>query len=141
MRSIRCSGNSHKRHLVDGVAATQQPTHTRFEYSRILTRLGLPTLPDDISNSSVVMVDFLQHTLPKAKLFVCGEQPLLDDLRAGGGQPDAAAIIAALEACTSTKGEAIVRKPSIHRANAILNLLQLPPDRCIMTGDRLETDV
>ena len=30
------------------------------------------------------MVDFLQHTLPNAKLFVCGEQPLIDDLRAGG---------------------------------------------------------
>jgi NagD protein len=26
-------------------------------------------------------------------------------------------------------------------AEAILNLLDIPPDRCIMTGDRLETDV
>ncbi len=25
--------------------------------------------------------------------------------------------------------------------NAVLNLLQLPPERCMMTGDRLETDV
>ena len=139
------------------------------------------------------MVDFLQHTLPKAKLFVCGEQPLIDDLRdggfsfsdnpieidaviasfdrtfvysklqiafdairagarffatngdrycpvPGGGQPDAAAIIAAIEACTNSTCEAIVGKPSIHMTNAILNLLQLPPERCIMTGDRLETD-
>jgi NagD protein len=59
----------------------------------------------------------------------------------GGGEPDAAAIIAAIEACTNTKVEAVVGKPSAHMAEAILNLLDIPPDRCIMTGDRLETDV
>ena len=182
------------------VFLSNNPTHTRLEYSRKLTHLGLPTPPDDIINSSAVMVAFLQQTLPQAKLFVCGEQPLIDDLRAGGfsfsdnpfeidaviasfdrsfaysklqiafdairagahffatngdrycpvpggGQPDAASIIAAIEACTGTRCEAIVGKPSITMTNAILNLLakktheQLPPERCIMTGDRLETDV
>lgn len=59
----------------------------------------------------------------------------------GGGQPDAAAIIAAIEACTDTEIEAIVGKPSRHMAEAILNLLDLPPAACVMTGDRLETDV
>jgi NagD protein len=59
----------------------------------------------------------------------------------GGGQPDAAAIIAAIEACTDVKCEAIVGKPSHHMAQAVLDLLQLPPERCLMTGDRLETDV
>jgi phosphoglycolate/pyridoxal phosphate phosphatase family enzyme len=176
------------------VFLSNNPTHTRFEYSNKLTRLGLPTPPEDIINSSVVMVDFLQHTLPKAKLLVCGEQPLIDDLRdggfafsdnpieidaviasfdrtfaypklqiafdairagarffatngdrycpvPGGGQPDAASIIAAIEACTNTPCEAIVGKPSRYMADAILHLLQMPPERCIMTGDRLETDV
>jgi phosphoglycolate/pyridoxal phosphate phosphatase family enzyme len=176
------------------VFLSNNPTRTRFESSEKLTRLGLPTSPEDIINSAVVMVDFLRHRLPQATLFVCGEQPLIDDLRAGGfsfsddpreidaviasfdrtfaypklqvafdairagarffatngdrycpvpggGQPDAAAIIAAIEACTNTSCEAIVGKPSIHMTNAILKILQLPPDRCIMTGDRLETDV
>ena len=176
------------------VFLSNNPTHTRFECSRKLTRLGLPTPPENIINSSVVMVDFLQQILPNARLFVCGEQPLLDDLRAGGfsfadgpaeidaviasfdrtftysklqfafdairagarffatngdrycpvpggGQPDAASIIAAIEACTSKPCEAIVGKPSIHMTNAVLNILQMPPERCIMTGDRLETDV
>jgi NagD protein len=182
------------------VFLSNNPTHTRHEYSRKLTRLGLPTPPEDIINSSVVMVDFLQHTMPQAQLFVCGEQPLIDDLRSGGfsfsdqpgeidvviasfdrtfvysklqiafdairagarffatnadrycpvpggGQPDAASIIAAIEACTNTKCEVMVGKPSIYMTNAILNLLaesthgQMPPERCIMTGDRLETDV
>ena len=59
----------------------------------------------------------------------------------GGGQPDAAAMVAAIEACTNTIIEAIVGKPSHFMAEAILNLLDLPPEKCIMIGDRLETDV
>ena len=59
----------------------------------------------------------------------------------GGGEPDAASIIAAIEACTNTKVEAVVGKPSQYMANAILDLLGMAPEQCIMTGDRLETDV
>ncbi|MAT95774.1 MAG: HAD family hydrolase [Anaerolineaceae bacterium] len=59
----------------------------------------------------------------------------------GGGEPDAAAMIAAIEACTNTKVEAVVGKPSSFMAEAILGLLKVPADRCLMTGDRLETDV
>ena len=58
-----------------------------------------------------------------------------------GGQPDAAAIIAAIEACTDTRVEEVVGKPSRHTIDAILGMLNLPANRCIMTGDRLETDV
>jgi phosphoglycolate/pyridoxal phosphate phosphatase family enzyme len=59
----------------------------------------------------------------------------------GGGEPDAAAIIAAIEACTGAKVEAVVGKPSRYMIQAILALLDLPAERCIITGDRLETDV
>jgi NagD protein len=59
----------------------------------------------------------------------------------GGGEPDAAAMIAAIEACTATKVEAIVGKPSEYTIEAILDRLRLPANRCVMTGDRLETDV
>jgi NagD protein len=59
----------------------------------------------------------------------------------GGGEPDAAAMIAAIEACTNTKVEAVVGKPSKYMAEAILGLLNLPAAQCLMTGDRLETDV
>lgn len=59
----------------------------------------------------------------------------------GGGQPDAAAMIAAIEACTNTKVEAVVGKPSSYMAQAILRLVNAPPSDCIMIGDRLETDV
>lgn len=58
-----------------------------------------------------------------------------------GGQPDAASVIAAIEACTDTRVEAVVGKPSAYTIEAILDLLELPAERCIITGDRLETDV
>jgi len=50
-------------------------------------------------------------------------------------------MIAAIEACTEHLVEAVVGKPSHHMADAILGLLDLPPEACIMIGDRLETDV
>ncbi len=59
----------------------------------------------------------------------------------GGGEPDAAAVIAAIEACTSKPVEAVVGKPSDYMVDAILAVLGLPPEHCLMTGDRLETDV
>lgn len=58
-----------------------------------------------------------------------------------GGEPDAAAIIAAFEACSSRELEAMVGKPSSFMAEAILGLVKLTPERCLITGDRLETDV
>ncbi len=59
----------------------------------------------------------------------------------GGGEPDAAAVIAAIEACTATTLEVMVGKPSPIMAETIAGLLRLPPERCIMVGDRLETDI
>ena len=59
----------------------------------------------------------------------------------GGGEPDCAAIIAAIEACTNVQVEAVVGKPSSYMIAAALNLMRLPAEDCLMTGDRLETDV
>jgi phosphoglycolate/pyridoxal phosphate phosphatase family enzyme len=59
----------------------------------------------------------------------------------GGGEPDCAAIIAAIEACTGVRCNPIVGKPSPIMVSMILSLLDLPPDRCMMVGDRLETDI
>ncbi len=59
----------------------------------------------------------------------------------GGGEPDAAAIIAAIEACTNTRCEVNVGKPSPIMARAVSAMLGLPPERCIMVGDRLMTDI
>lgn len=59
----------------------------------------------------------------------------------GGGEPDAAAMIAAIEACTNTRCEVNVGKPSPIMARTVGALLQLPPERCLMVGDRLMTDI
>jgi NagD protein len=59
----------------------------------------------------------------------------------GGGEPDAAAIIAAIEACTAVKCDPIVGKPSPIMVATIMDMLRLPAERCIMVGDRLETDI
>ena len=59
----------------------------------------------------------------------------------GGGEPDAAAIIAAIEACTNTRCEVNVGKPSPIMARAAGALVGLPPERCLMVGDRLMTDI
>jgi phosphoglycolate/pyridoxal phosphate phosphatase family enzyme len=58
-----------------------------------------------------------------------------------GGEPDCAAIIAAIEACTNTRVEAVVGKPSKYMIETALDLMSLPADNCLMTGDRLETDI
>ena len=183
---------------------SNNPTRSAAEYAARLSRLGLPTLAEDVINSSLVMVDFLRREMPGARLLVVGEaslcaeltaagfeladeaagvdaesvdaksvdaviasfdreftyrklQTAFDAIRAGarffatngdrfcptpdGGQPDAAAVIAAIEACTNTHVEAIVGKPSPIMAAVALARLGLSPERCLMVGDRLETDV
>ncbi len=59
----------------------------------------------------------------------------------GGEIPDAAAVIAALEATTGKKVEAVVGKPSPHTVRAALERLELPAERVAMVGDRLGTDI
>lgn len=58
-----------------------------------------------------------------------------------GGIPDCAAMLAALEACTGHKAEAIVGKPSPYMAEAFLDRLGLPAGQAVMVGDRIMTDV
>ena len=58
-----------------------------------------------------------------------------------GPLPDCAAMLAALEACTERRAEAIVGKPSQHMAEAVLSRIALPAADVAMVGDRLLTDV
>ena len=59
----------------------------------------------------------------------------------GGGLPDCAAMLAAIEASTGAHAEAIVGKPSPHMAAALLERLGLPARNTLLVGDRLATDV
>jgi HAD superfamily hydrolase (TIGR01450 family) len=59
----------------------------------------------------------------------------------GRGEPDAAAIVAAIEACTGARCEVNTGKPDPIMLNTALDQLGLPADRCLMVGDRLSTDI
>ena len=59
----------------------------------------------------------------------------------GHGEPDAAAIVAAIEACTGARCEANVGKPDAMMLEAVMDLLGLDAEDCVMTGDRLYTDI
>jgi NagD protein len=59
----------------------------------------------------------------------------------GGAIPDAGATIMALEHITGRKVELVAGKPSALITQVALEQLDLPPDRCMMVGDRLETDI
>ena len=60
---------------------------------------------------------------------------------ADGGLPDCAAMLAALEACTGVRAEAIVGKPSRQMVETVLRRVQVDPSRAAVIGDRLMTDV
>jgi NagD protein len=59
----------------------------------------------------------------------------------GGGEPDAACIIAAIEACTGHKVEQIYGKPSPLMARTAMAIVGTDPADSMMVGDRLKTDI
>jgi HAD superfamily hydrolase (TIGR01450 family) len=58
-----------------------------------------------------------------------------------GGLPDCAAMLAAIEASTGARAEAIVGKPSQHMVAVLLEKLGVPAKDTLLVGDRLGTDV
>lgn len=59
----------------------------------------------------------------------------------GGDIPDAGATLAALLQISGRSPELIAGKPSTVILQAALERLELPAERCLMAGDRLETDI
>ena len=59
----------------------------------------------------------------------------------GRGEPDAAAIVAAIEASTGTRCIANMGKPDRTMIDTVLAELGVDVSRTIMVGDRIETDV
>jgi len=59
----------------------------------------------------------------------------------GQGEPDAGAIIGAIEGCTGVRCEQNVGKPDPFMLEAALDRLGLPAGECVMIGDRLMTDI
>ncbi len=59
----------------------------------------------------------------------------------GRGEPDCAAITAAIEACTGTTCQVNFGKPSPVMLTAALEGLDVAVEHCVMVGDRLQTDI
>lgn len=62
-------------------------------------------------------------------------------LPGGRGEPDAGAVVAAVEACTGVKCEVNVGKPAAVMLDTAVDILGLAPQDCLMVGDRLYTDI
>ena len=62
-------------------------------------------------------------------------------LPGGRGEPDAAAIVGAIEGCTGARCEVNVGKPDPIMLETIMDLIGLEAKDCVMTGDRLYTEI
>lgn len=60
---------------------------------------------------------------------------------AGGEIPDAAAMIGAIEGLTGRELDAVIGKPSATAVTVAAEYLGVDPERCLVVGDRLETDI
>lgn len=76
----------------------------------------------------------------RARLVTTNPDPYCP-LPGGRGEPDAAAIVGAIEACTGARCEVNVGKPNPIMLKTVLDMLELESSECLMTGDRLYTDV
>jgi ribonucleotide monophosphatase NagD (HAD superfamily) len=59
----------------------------------------------------------------------------------GRGEPDAAAIVGAVEACTGAKCQVNVGKPDPIMLETIMDLIGLDAGECVTAGDRLYTEI
>jgi HAD superfamily hydrolase (TIGR01457 family) len=66
------------------VFLSNKPLQTREDYTSKLTRLGIPTQPDEVINSTFVMANYLKKIASEARLFVVGETPFIEELEKAG---------------------------------------------------------
>jgi len=59
----------------------------------------------------------------------------------GRGEPDAAAIVGAIEACTGAECKVNVGKPDPIMLETIMGLIGLDAEECVIAGDRLYTEI
>ncbi len=68
------------------VFLSNKPIQTREDYASKLTQLGIPAQPEEVINSTFVMVNYLKKLAPLARLFVVGETPFVEELKRAGFQ-------------------------------------------------------
>jgi arabinose operon protein AraL len=68
------------------VFLSNKPLQTRENYASKLTHLGVPTGPDEVVNSTLVMINYLKKNAPHASIFVVGESPFVEEMKRAGFQ-------------------------------------------------------
>lgn len=63
---------------------SNKPIEAAESYAAKLTKLGIPTAPADVLNSSIVMARYLARTAPGCRVYLIGEEPLAQELRRHG---------------------------------------------------------
>ena len=63
---------------------SNKPLYTREDYAAKLTRLGIPTTPSEVVNSTFVLIRYLGKVAPEAKVFVMGELPFVAEMVKAG---------------------------------------------------------
>ena len=66
------------------VFLSNKPLYTREDYAAKLTRLGIPTTPSEVVNSTFVLIRYLGKIAPDAKVFVMGELPFVAEMARAG---------------------------------------------------------
>jgi arabinose operon protein AraL len=66
------------------VYLSNKPIQTRENYAAKLTRLGIPTNPAEVINSSLVMARWLSSRAQGTTIFVVGEPPLIAEMSLAG---------------------------------------------------------
>ncbi len=135
--------------------AANYPEHTVFPVAEQpviddLTELGIE-VTEDPDTAQIVVVSWDRrfdyqklHKAYKAAIqgaLLIGTNPDRTCPMPDGDLPDAACMIAAVEACTERKVDPIVGKPSEIMLDEALKLVGLRADECVMVGDRVETDI
>lgn len=184
---------------------SNKPLEPREAYAAKLSRLGIPSTPEDVVTSGYVLAKHLAKVNSDARLYVIGEANLIEELRSngltvvgelleqdekrvldtesidavvvsfdrtldyrklntayqalnrgvpfyatngdkscpmpGGAIPDAGATLAALKALTEREPDILAGKPSQLTVDVVLERMKSPAARCMMVGDRIETDI
>ncbi|HLN63463.1 MAG TPA: HAD-IIA family hydrolase [Symbiobacteriaceae bacterium] len=68
------------------VFLSNKPIEAASTYAAKLTKLGMPTTPAEVLNSSIVMARYLSRTAPGCRVYLIGEEPLAHELRQRGIQ-------------------------------------------------------
>lgn len=87
------------------------------------------------------LAEVVRAFLANDPVFVGTNPDLLTPIGGGEFAPGSGAIIGAIAVTVEREPDPMLGKPSPEAAEAVLAQLACPPERCLVVGDRLDTDI